>query len=127
MARKQNQGSSWIAKSTRFAIYHRDNFQCVYCGNKVKIGTAHLDHVQAQEKGGSSRYWNLVTCCATCNGMKGQKSVRSFKRYLSSIGVEAEFTTGTIKAQLEKALDRKEGRRLETLRKIIVASCKEKA
>ena len=30
--RKTNQGSKWIRKSTRLAIYYRDGLCCVYCG-----------------------------------------------------------------------------------------------
>ena len=65
----RNQGSNWIRRSTRLAIYDRDGFACVYCGagaehEGVELG---LDHVKPRELGGGNAPSNLVTCCGHCN------------------------------------------------------------
>lgn len=117
----KNQGSNWIAKSTRFAIYNRDGFRCVYCNAPVKIGTATLDHVVARENGGSNRADNLLTSCKDCNEHKGTKTIRQFFAWLRSVGVVTEGMSVEIRRQLKKELDRKEGRRIEALRKMVVA------
>lgn len=54
-------------------IFKRDNHTCVYCGfdgkkNREKLT---LDHVFPKSKGGKDEWENLVTCCKTCNGEKG--------------------------------------------------------
>lgn len=93
--RKDGQGSNWIRRSTRLAIYHRDGHRCVYCGCKVRPGrgtkgqwAATLDHVLAVELGGRNDPSNLVTCCKSCNAAKNSLSVRKFFRTLAAKGTD---------------------------------------
>lgn len=67
--------SSFLKRTTRLAIYLRDSFRCVYCGETVSpewlsIGvdgeTATIDHVD----GRSNNWSNLVTACKPCNDVK---------------------------------------------------------
>ena len=131
MARIDGQGSNWIRRSTRLAIYHRDGDACVYCGRKVKPGrgtnggaanTAHLDHLHPCELGGRSTADNLVTACGTCNSLKGTKSLRAFLTDLAArrCGVKNPTAAQVRKVQRDLAarirkltatpLDRAEGR-----------------
>lgn len=79
-------GSKWIAKSTRLAIYLRDQFTCVYCGKDLHgahVRGVTLDHLIPRERGGSNCPTNLVTACKTCNDSKGDTPWRRWvKRYL---------------------------------------------
>lgn len=79
----------WIRPETRYAIYARDNFQCVYCGRSPSIQTAlldsahvaailSLDHVIPRYYGGSNASYNLVTCCRRCNRRKSILPVGAF-------------------------------------------------
>jgi hypothetical protein len=60
----------WIRSEKRLAIYVRDGFQCVYCGQNLKGAAATdvtLDHLLPRSAGGSNDATNLVTACRSCN------------------------------------------------------------
>ena len=62
------QGMNWLRKSTRLAIYKRDNFSCVYCGSNTQL---EVDHLTPVKDDGKNETENLVTCCKVCNCRKG--------------------------------------------------------
>jgi len=53
---------------TRFNVFLRDRFQCLYCGCKEDLT---FDHVIPRSRGGRTTWENVVTACAGCNLMKG--------------------------------------------------------
>jgi hypothetical protein len=55
---------------SRFNIYRRDDYKCLYCGSK---DTLTLDHVVPRSRGGKNSWTNLVTCCMKCNVSKGDR------------------------------------------------------
>jgi 5-methylcytosine-specific restriction endonuclease McrA len=59
-------------KISRRALFARDNWRCVYCGDSG--GRLTLDHVVPRSKGGDSVWENVVTSCAPCNLRKGDRS-----------------------------------------------------
>lgn len=124
--RKAGQGMNWIRLSTRLAIYHRDGWACVYCGEPgEEVGNGlTLDHLVACELGGSNDPSNLVTCCGKCNSAKGKKTKRGWLSYLRDGGIDGAKVARRIRALVRKKLDRKEGRRLEQIRKIRKSPCK---
>jgi 5-methylcytosine-specific restriction endonuclease McrA len=114
MARIRGQGSNWIRRSTRYAIYHRDGHACVYCEAKAAEGVVlSLDHVVPQELGGGHGPDNLVTACFDCNSAKRHLSMREWVAFLRDKGVETEGLAARVRRRLAKKLDRAEGRRLE--------------
>ena len=44
--------------------------RCVYCGDRLALETATLDHVYPRAKGGPNLPGNLVPACVPCNQMK---------------------------------------------------------
>jgi hypothetical protein len=116
--RKAGQGSKWIRRSTRLAIYHRDGFCCVYCGANAEEGSQlTLDHVLACELGGDNDPTNLVTACGSCNSSKRDISMRAWFQSLRDKGVDTNALSDRIRRQRTRKLNRAEGRRLEALRK----------
>jgi len=106
-ARRKGRSSSFIAKSTRLAIYARDKFDCVYCRqvfppNMLGIGLT-LDHVIPRSEGGTNRPDNLVTACTDCN-------CRKQARGLEALVDEREIKK--VKARVSKALRRPLNREL---------------
>lgn len=81
---KADNGSKWIRKEKRWAIYRRDDFKCVYCGIEVEVAPHGftLDHLLSPELGGSNHESNLVTACKVCNSAKGKKSKAQFIKWL---------------------------------------------
>lgn len=88
--------TSWIRKSTRCAIYHRDGHACVYCGGGDKLT---LDHIVPRVCGGTNEATNLVTACLGCNSSRQHKPLPARMR------LRAERAAA-------KPLNRDEGRRL---------------
>jgi hypothetical protein len=67
-----------VLRPTRANIMLRDEDTCQYCGKRSRELT--LDHVIPRSRGGQSTWENLVACCRTCNGRKGN-------RYLKDVGM----------------------------------------
>lgn len=86
MGRIANQGSKWIRRDKRLAIYLRDDCSCAYCGRDASMGAVlTLDHVVA---GGSNGEANLVTCCRSCNSAKNDISTRAWFLVLRARGFD---------------------------------------
>ena len=58
-------------KISRKALFARDGWRCVYCGTTG--GRLTLDHVVPRSKGGRTVWANVVTACAACNLVKGNR------------------------------------------------------
>ncbi len=53
---------------TRFNVFLRDEFSCVYCGSHSDLT---FDHLVPRAKGGTTHWQNIVTACSPCNLKKG--------------------------------------------------------
>ena len=60
-------------KLTRRNLLIRDNFRCVYTGEKVTSKTATIDHVIPKSKGGKTVWNNVVICSFDANIKKADK------------------------------------------------------
>ena len=67
-------------KISRRALFARDGWRCVYCGNAG--GRLTLDHVVPRSRGGASVWENVVTACAPCNHRKGDRTVEEARMQL---------------------------------------------
>lgn len=104
------QGSKWIAPSTRWAIYHRDDFACVYCGH---VGGLSLDHLHSVEaRGRDNSACNLVTCCVRCNSSKKALTQRQWFAKLRARGIDTTAVRRRISRQTLTPIDRARGRYL---------------
>src|SRR5689334_18686208 len=60
-----------VSKRTRFEVFKRDGFRCLYCGASPLTNTLTVklqaDHVEAKSRGGPDDAANLVTACIDCN------------------------------------------------------------
>ncbi len=63
--------------SLRSQVFIRDNYQCVYCGNKAEM--LECDHIWPLSRGGFSTLENLTTACKPCNRSKGAKTVAEWQ------------------------------------------------
>lgn len=74
-------GSKWIRKERREAIYIRDGYECAYCAMDLRQAQREertLDHLQPRSRGGNNKNDNLVTACADCNKRRGNKDLIVF-------------------------------------------------
>ena len=59
---------------TRFNVFLRDKFTCLYCGAGKNLT---FDHVIPKSKGGQTSWENVASACSTCNVKKGGNFLRN--------------------------------------------------
>ena len=64
---------------TRFNVFLRDGFECVYCGASEHLT---FDHVVPRSKGGRTTWDNIVAACSPCNLRKGGKLLKQTDMHL---------------------------------------------
>jgi 5-methylcytosine-specific restriction endonuclease McrA len=64
----------------REQIFARDEYRCVYCGERFEPDLLTVDHVQPRMRGGDRSGGNLVTACEACNARKGSLRLAEFLR-----------------------------------------------
>jgi 5-methylcytosine-specific restriction endonuclease McrA len=69
-------------KISRRALFARDGWRCVYCGQNG--GRLTLDHVVPRSRGGDSVWENVVTSCAPCNLRKGDRLLEEASMTMSA-------------------------------------------
>lgn len=103
----KNQGSNWIHKPRRLALYARDKFRCVYCGAGPEDGDGvllTLDHLIPRGSEGSTHAnENLVTACFDCNSTKQNLSQRQWHAHL----VEKQIAPRGIGLRVRAAIRRR--------------------
>src|SRR4029079_1266694 len=66
---------------TRFNLFLRDKFRCVYCGSAKELT---FDHVIPRAQGGRTMWENVATACAPCNLRKGGRTPEEEDMHLHS-------------------------------------------
>lgn len=61
-------------KYSRENIFHRDNFECQYCGHTKTAKDLTIDHVFPKSRGGKSTWDNIVAACRSCNTKKDNRT-----------------------------------------------------
>lgn len=85
---------------TKRNIMIRDGFKCVYCSDPNNLT---IDHLIPKSKGGKNDWYNLVTCCDTCNKKKGDKTPDEAKMTLLRKPFKPNYYS-FLKTYLEKNL-----------------------
>lgn len=100
------QGSKWIRRERRLAIYIRDGFACAYCGATLEDGaTLTLDHIIPHSNGGSTQSDNLITACRKCNSARGDRNVLEFCQAVADY-LDHDLTADQIEDHIYQCLDR---------------------
>ena len=79
-AGNRGQGSKWLSKKKRAAIYERDEHRCVWCGSTEELT---VDHLEPRSLGGTNDITNLATACMRHNRERGNRSSLLFAVHLS--------------------------------------------
>lgn len=56
-------------------LYVRDSGCCQYCGRRLTLKEASIDHVLPKKYGGELKWDNCVIACTDCNSYKGHKFI----------------------------------------------------
>ncbi len=59
---------------TNVALFARDRYLCLYCGEHCSRGDLTRDHVVPLSRGGRDLWENVVTACIGCNVLKGART-----------------------------------------------------
>ena len=115
--KRPRRSSSFIRRSTRFAIYARDKFDCVYCRQvfppPLDGEGLCLDHVIPRSKGGGNDPSNLVTACLSCNCKKQDALKQGLMGWV--VSYDARKMRARRARQLKKPINRELGRWLARL------------
>lgn len=60
---------------TNRALFERDNYQCLYCGNPFGYRDLTRDHILPRSRGGGDAWENVVAACRRCNQHKGHRKL----------------------------------------------------
>jgi 5-methylcytosine-specific restriction endonuclease McrA len=72
-------GSNWLSKGKRDAIWKRQGGVCIYCGEAPKgAKSRHIDHVIARNLGGINHEAVLAGACGRCNDRKGAMPIEQW-------------------------------------------------
>lgn len=100
-----------ISTRTRFEVFKRDGFRCLYCGRTPPSVLLHVDHIIPVCNGGDNSRDNLATSCDQCNLGKSGVPLTSVPKSLQERAAESVEREKQVKA-LAKAL-RAEKERIE--------------
>lgn len=86
-------------KINRHRLFKRDGYQCTYCGNKKNLT---IDHIIPKSRGGQNSWLNLITCCSSCNRIKGDKTPDEAKMVLNIKPFEPSIFSDSINPTVQK-------------------------
>lgn len=98
-----------LSKKTRFEVFKRDSFKCMYCGAHPPAVVLEVDHIKPVAEGGTNRMDNLVTSCFSCNRGKGATSLQDVPMSLAEKAEMVKEREAQIKGY-EKAMEAKRRR-----------------
>lgn len=101
-----------ISTRTRFEVFKRDGFRCLYCGRTPPAVLLHVDHIIPVCSGGDNSRDNLATSCDKCNMGKAGVPLSAVPKSLEDRAAESIEREKQVKA-LAKAL-RAEKDRIES-------------
>lgn len=109
--------NSWIRRDKRLAIYLRDGWRCVWCGESGGDADAPgmtLDHLRPRTEGGSNEADNLVTSCLACNTSRQPHggNLDAWARALDARGLDGAELVHAALDSTARSLDRAAGRAL---------------
>lgn len=67
------------------ALFRRDAFICMYCGDQFPRSKLSRDHVMPLRLGGTDTWNNVVTACRACNNRKAGKTPEQAKMQLIAV------------------------------------------
>ena len=76
--------SGKIHLNNRF-LFRRDNYLCLYCGQKFRATGLTRDHIIPRSKGGKNIWTNCATACTRCNCFKADKTPEEAKMSLIAV------------------------------------------
>jgi len=82
---KPNNSKNFIPPLNNHALFKRDNYICLYCGEYFRRSLLSRDHIIPVSAGGEDTWTNVVTACKRCNNVKAGRTPEQAKMQLIAI------------------------------------------
>ncbi|RYU56935.1 HNH endonuclease [Methylolobus aquaticus] len=66
--------SGYVPPLNNPALFRRDGYLCLYCGQRFRHSELSRDHVRPISRGGTDHWNNVVTACKRCNNHKAGRT-----------------------------------------------------
>jgi 5-methylcytosine-specific restriction endonuclease McrA len=66
--------SGYLPPLNNPALFRRDGYLCLYCGQRFRHSELSRDHVRPISRGGADHWNNVVTACKRCNNHKAGRT-----------------------------------------------------
>lgn len=107
-SRAKNTLSDPAPSLTNGALFSRDRFLCLYCGQHFSKGELTRDHVIPTSKGGFDEWNNVVTACWVCNVRKGCRTPQQANMPLLAVPYRPSWVEHLILSNRNILLDQME-------------------
>jgi 5-methylcytosine-specific restriction endonuclease McrA len=64
----------YVPPLNNVTLFRRDDYLCMYCGERTRASQLSRDHVRPISRGGADAWNNVVTACKRCNNAKGNRT-----------------------------------------------------
>lgn len=98
-----------LGKKTRFEVFKRDGFKCMYCGAHPPEAILEVDHIKPVADGGANDMDNLITSCFACNRGKAANSLQAIPQSLAGKADEIKERESQLKGY-HKVMEAKKDR-----------------
>lgn len=92
---------------TNRALFARDGYLCLYCGNRYGNRVLTRDHVVPRAQGGPNTWNNTVTACRACNMRKAARTPEQARMPLLALPYTPNYWEGLILANRNILFDQR--------------------
>ncbi len=82
---KSKKPQNYIPPLNNHALFKRDNYICLYCGEYFRRSLLSRDHIIPVSMGGQDTWNNVATACKRCNNYKAGRTPEQAKMQLIAI------------------------------------------
>lgn len=93
---------------TNANLFKRDDYTCLYCGERFPRSSLSRDHIVPQAKGGPDTWENTATACAPCNSFKGARTPEEAGMPLLALPFEPSHIEGLLLSNRNILYDQKQ-------------------
>ncbi len=76
---------SYVPPLNNLALFRRDSFICMYCGEHMPRCKLSRDHIIPLRQGGTDEWSNVITACKRCNNQKAGRTPEQAEMKLLAI------------------------------------------
>jgi HNH endonuclease len=83
---------SRVPRTVWIEVIRKCDGNCWFCGREAKT----VDHATPRSRGGTNHIDNLLPACVYCNNLKGDMSIRMFRKHVKFLIARKMLSNGMI-------------------------------